>query len=288
MRRMMKNLALAAFWLIGTLAAQTRVDLQNQSKNVNLQAAPFTAPVQSGSALPATCSLADLFFETTAPAGSNLFGCTATNNWSLEASGSGGSLTIDSSGSPVGARPIMNFLPGTGIIDTLVDTGTQINVQLSADTAVMQSRAGLQSGQTLLCASTSGSSSTYTCAMTPTLTTYTNGMVLDWTPDVNGVSGATTLNVDTLGATSIKLSDGSSDPVVGDLVAGHLYQISFDGTVFRILRPTLITAIAGTQPTCSAALRGRFWAVFSASGTKDTVTVCAKDAADAYAWRTIY
>jgi hypothetical protein len=31
-----------------------------------------------------------------------------------------------------------------------------------------------------------------------------------------------------------------------------------------------------------------FWASSSPSGVKDTVEVCAKDAADAYAWRVIY
>jgi hypothetical protein len=42
------------------------------------------------------------------------------------------------------------------------------------------------------------------------------------------------------------------------------------------------------KPTCIVANRGMFWASSSPSGEKDTVEVCAKDAADAYAWRTIY
>ncbi len=44
----------------------------------------------------------------------------------------------------------------------------------------------------------------------------------------------------------------------------------------------------GTPPTCAAAIRGMFWYNAGAAGVKDTVQVCAKDAADAYAWRTIY
>lgn len=46
---------------------------------------------------------------------------------------------------------------------------------------------------------------------------------------------------------------------------------------------------ANNKPLCAATTtRGMFWASSSASGIKDTVEVCAKDAADAYAWRTLY
>jgi hypothetical protein len=43
-----------------------------------------------------------------------------------------------------------------------------------------------------------------------------------------------------------------------------------------------------SKPTCNSGNRGTFWQVFSGAGVKDTVEVCAKDAGDAYAWRTIY
>jgi len=43
------------------------------------------------------------------------------------------------------------------------------------------------------------------------------------------------------------------------------------------------------QPTCDATTsRGTFWVVQGAAGVKDSVQVCAKDAANAYAWRNIY
>ncbi len=42
------------------------------------------------------------------------------------------------------------------------------------------------------------------------------------------------------------------------------------------------------QPTCDTSQRGAFWVTQSASGTKDAVTVCAKDSSNAYSWRTIY
>jgi hypothetical protein len=45
---------------------------------------------------------------------------------------------------------------------------------------------------------------------------------------------------------------------------------------------------AAAAPACGATTRGTFWVVQGATGVKDTVQVCAKDAANAYAWRTIY
>ena len=45
---------------------------------------------------------------------------------------------------------------------------------------------------------------------------------------------------------------------------------------------------AAAKPSCGAGTRGTFWVAQGAAGAKDNVEVCAKDAANAYAWRTIY
>lgn len=49
---------------------------------------------------------------------------------------------------------------------------------------------------------------------------------------------------------------------------------------------TLNTVTA--KPGCSSTTRGTFWVAQGSAGVKDSVEVCAKDAADAYAWRTLY
>jgi len=276
--------------LIASAMAQTQIDLRTQTKNVNFQAAPYTSPLQSGSSLPSTCSPGQLFFLTSAAAGANVYGCVAVNTWAAQggsSSGGSGALTIDNNGTSVATRSIANFVPGNGILDVISDTGTMINIQQTIDSAVVTTRAGLQSGQTLLCASSSGSASTYTCRMTPTLTAYQSGMVLNWTPDVNGAGGPTTLNVDTLGAHAVKLSDGVTDPASGDVIGGRLYSVWFDGGNFRLVVPPGISG-GGGQPACNSATRGRIWTNFGASGVKDQVAVCAKDATDNYAWRTLY
>lgn len=44
----------------------------------------------------------------------------------------------------------------------------------------------------------------------------------------------------------------------------------------------------GTKPTCDSSTRFAIWVDEGGAGVKDTVDVCAKDAGDAYAWRTLY
>jgi hypothetical protein len=146
-----------------------------------------------------------------------------------------------------------------------------------------------QTGAELLCASASGSATAYTCAMTPALAAYTTGMVLRWKPDVSAAGGAATLNVSSLGAKSIKLSDGTTDPRAGDLVAGGLYNLWYDGTNFRLLSaPGMGESAPASRPTCDSTRRGRLWMSLGASGTKDELAVCAKAADNTYAWRTLY
>jgi len=70
---------------------QTQLDLRNQARNVDFSNASTTRPVKVGTVLPAACASGSLFFKSDAPQGSNLYGCTATNTWSVLTSGSGGS-----------------------------------------------------------------------------------------------------------------------------------------------------------------------------------------------------
>jgi hypothetical protein len=45
---------------------------------------------------------------------------------------------------------------------------------------------------------------------------------------------------------------------------------------------------ATARPTCDATIRGTFWITQGGAGVKDSVEVCAKDAADTFAWRTLF
>ena len=211
-------------------SGQTQLDLRTQSKGADFSGINPTKPFQTGTVLPASCLVGQLFFKSNAGAGQNLYGCVATDLWALASQGgtSGGGVTVNNTGTPVGSRSTLDFSSGIGILTSISDTGQAISIQPSVDTAVVQTRASEQSGNVLLCASASGSGVDYTCSLTPTLTSYTSGMVLRWKPDVNGTGGATTLNVDTLGAVNVKLGNGSN-PAAGDLVAGRIQEIWYDG-----------------------------------------------------------
>jgi hypothetical protein len=290
-----------AYWIVAYLTylaaalgtaclAQTAIDLNSQSRSVDFSGFAYTKPVQTGTALPATCSVGQMFFNSAAPNGQNLYGCTAANVWTLKSGGgSGGSVTIDNGSTIVGTRPVLSFSAGLGTLLTTSDTGSAIAIQTSADTSVMTTLAAEQSGGALLCASASGSATTYTCSLSPTLYAYTAGMVLHWQADVSGAGGPTTLNVDTQGVVSVKLPDGATDPGPGDVVAGRIRQIWYDGTVFRLVEPVVPAGILGEAlPTCGSTVRGRLWFVAGATGVKDSLSVCAKDSTNTFAWRSLY
>ena len=88
---------LGAAWLIGVADGQTLVDLRTQTKSVDFSGAITTKPFKIGTVLPATCSVGEVFFQTNATAGLNLYGCNGVNSWSVL---SAGVLSGDVTGSP--------------------------------------------------------------------------------------------------------------------------------------------------------------------------------------------
>src|ERR1700742_3272060 len=128
----------------GVAWGQTQVSLKTQSKLVDFSSAAFTKPLQTGISLPPTCTVGQMFFNTSAAAGQNIYGCASTNIWTLQSGGSSGSggsgsgLTIQSGTTTVGTRSILSMSPGLGTIFSLNDTGTAIALQASVDTAIVE------------------------------------------------------------------------------------------------------------------------------------------------------
>jgi hypothetical protein len=269
------------------LGAQTLIDLRSQTREIDFRQAPSTKPLKTGSMLPATCDAGDFYFLLTAAAGENVYGCVTANTW-VRQSGAKGDITVSSNGSPFVARNALNFVAGAGFVQLLTDTGTEVRVQNSVDSTVIETKAGTQSGAAKLCMSTGGSAISYTCALNPALAQYSTGMVVEWIPDMSTAGGAVTLNIDTLGARPVVLADGVTAPTAADIAAGRLYAVWFDGTAFRLQTPSFEVASASTRPACTVSLRGRLWQTFGAAGVKDETAVCAKDASDTYAWTVLY
>jgi hypothetical protein len=89
--------------------AQTRINLQTQSKAVDFANSDSTRPVKTGTVLPPACAAGELYFKRDAPPGENLYGCTATNIWMPLASGTAGAT----------ATPAPNVIPYSDFNGTL-------------------------------------------------------------------------------------------------------------------------------------------------------------------------
>lgn len=86
-----------SIWLSAWLCyGQTAIDLGRQGKGPDFGSMAHTRPVQTGTSLPSTCSVGELFFDSAASGGQNLHGCVSPNTWE-KLSGLGG-CNVDGSG----------------------------------------------------------------------------------------------------------------------------------------------------------------------------------------------
>jgi hypothetical protein len=96
---------------------------------------------------------------------------------------------------------------------------------------------------------------TLTVTLAPAPAAYTTYQIVVFeTPNAN--IGSVTLNVNSLGAKTLKKNGGADNLVANDLIAGGVYVAIYDGTVFQ-----LITAIGGS------AVGLQSFQVFTTSGT---------------------
>src|SRR5580698_6004998 len=78
-------LLLTIFGGVGALYGQlTQLDLRLQSRDVDFSAASATKPFKSGTGLPSSCGQGEMYYRLDASAGMNVYGCTASNSWTLE------------------------------------------------------------------------------------------------------------------------------------------------------------------------------------------------------------
>ena len=87
--------------------------------------------------------------------------------------------------------------------------------------------------QSYIYGSTAGSANTYTFSPAVAITSYTAGQ--RFSVKINATNtGASTINVSSLGAKSIK-KDISNDVEAGDLVINSLVELVYDGTNFQLI-----------------------------------------------------
>lgn len=80
-----------------------------------------------------------------------------------------------------------------------------------------------------------GTGNAITVDLSPALLAYADGVALEFKASNNN-TGAATINVNGLGAKSIKKLSGGvlTDVASGDLVAGIVYRVTYDGTQFQV------------------------------------------------------
>lgn len=83
--------------------------------------------------------------------------------------------------------------------------------------------------------STGGSANTYTLSANQTLSAYYDGLKLSFKVTPTN-TGASTLNVDSVGAASI-VKYGSTELASGDLTQGDKVTVIYDGTSFQVVSP---------------------------------------------------
>ena len=75
---------LALALIVAGANAQTKIDLRTQAKSIDFSAAGSTKPFRTGTVLPSSCSVGETFLKIDAPAGQNVYVCTAANVWAVQ------------------------------------------------------------------------------------------------------------------------------------------------------------------------------------------------------------
>ena len=114
---------------------------------------------------------------------------------------------------------------------------------------------------TLTWPTVAGTGDAITLAHSPAQTAYTTGMVIRFKAGASN-TGAVTVNVDSLGAKSLKTLAGAA-LASGDLAAGYIVNATYDGADFRLHAPVASGIITGV--TAGTGLSG--------GGTSGAVTV---------------
>lgn len=163
--------------------------------------------------------------------------------------GDSGALSIQSGGTALGPAATLNLVAGTGVSCVPQVNAGVMTFQCNADTAYLESKTNLQGATSpLICTSSSASGTVYTASCGLALTAYAANQTLFWFADVANTIPAPTLNIDTLGAVGLVRHDGTT-LLAGDIKAGTLYRIWYDGSRFHVVE----AGLSGVQTGSGAA-----------------------------------
>jgi hypothetical protein len=123
---------------------------------------------------------------------------------------------------------------GEGLKAVLSVVAQQVDTNVTNIATNTTNVTNLQTG-TYHYVTTSGSANAYVAA-TPALGAYAAGNLVVFNANFTN-TGSATLNLNSLGAKTIKKLDGATNLVSGDIVSGQVVVVRYDGTNFQMLSP---------------------------------------------------
>jgi hypothetical protein len=122
----------------------------------------------------------------------------------------------------------------------------------------------------LYCGTSTGSSNAYIASPSPSLTAYTDGLVISFAANFSNTA-ASTINISSLGVKTIKRLDGTTDLTTGDIISGQLVTLQYVASSgYFILQASGVIQVngGGTGATTAAAARTNL-----GLGTASTLTI---------------
>ena len=118
--------ALTALWIITLPCAAQQVINGSRTLlgNWDASGAATTKPAKTGTALPATCGVGEVFFNSSAAPGANLYLCSATNVWTQVQSAIAGSSNFRQVFTSVTSTTLVHNLNTFGIVFSCFDNST--------------------------------------------------------------------------------------------------------------------------------------------------------------------
>lgn len=105
-----------------SVANGTSTPVISLATQIDLSGKTWVKPFKTGTSLPATCSVGDMYFKSDASAGVNLYGCTSTNTWTLQGDGGGGG-----GGTPGGSSGQIQYNNGGAFGGYSLSTGLEVS-----------------------------------------------------------------------------------------------------------------------------------------------------------------
>ncbi len=147
----------------------TIINLATQGRNADFSNLPVTRPVTVGTTLPATCVVGQMFFNSAAAAGQNLYACTSVNNWTQLTGGGNGAnpqVSLNNSSISFPAQTITTKSAAQKI--TLTDSGTSF-LTITSISATGPNSSDFAVSNTCPATVASGGSCTISVSFTPSI-----------------------------------------------------------------------------------------------------------------------